>query len=574
VLGNRQDGDSTRPTISIIKTCIVTIFTCTWTIQHLNVPASNDGELRRLLRVCKWMLITILLPEFILAKALLERALAAETMGMMCAPNFELRREYPRPETPSSHQSARLSWLDGTETEPKPDEETQPAGRSPNHPHSKFTWTPTHAYLANMGGFVYTPPTDDPALPGPVARPLTGIQLAGFFDLFDYPNITKDEIKDKSKTDVLAKVFSVFQVSHLLLSFIVRRAQGLPSSQLEILTLAFAVCGVATYAAYWHKPKDVAVPFHLSISPNHAAQVHLRDHSDASAFSRLATSPSFDSFWKVATNHRLNHGHEALYRVPNDNIPIYRSGRTHTATFLLAFVSAVFGSLHAIAWDFDFPTVAEKTVWHVCTILSITLPPLGLLGIPLSQATHRQGSPRDFLYASVRVLRELSWQLDMTDEKRATNMVRLELEKIYNSDLAGARNTRSDQVRYGDILWPEENRREDRPLRQKMLDFVDKKAPFQDRPDLDLPPGYARHLHRLVRLMNGEGSKKMVDEIARTNVFPRAELPTAFNIGLVYVTMGLYCVARLTLIAVGLSSLRAMPEPVYKSTWADYLPAI
>jgi hypothetical protein len=544
-LGNRQDGDSTRPTISIIKTCIVTIFACTWTIQHLNVPASNDGELRRLLRVCKWMLITILLPEFILAKALLERTLASGIMYM--------RDSWPGGEW----RGGRGRWEQGL---------------GPNRPHlyePNLTWTLTHAYLANMGGFVYTPPTDDPALPEPVARPLTGIQMTKFLDLFDYPNITEDEIKDKSKTDVLAKVFSLLQVSHLLLSLIVRRVQGLPSSQLEILTLAFAVCGVATYAAYWHKPKDVGVPFHLSIKPS-------ASYRDAeAALSRLATSPLFDSFWKVATNRRINHGHEAFCRVPNDNIPINQFSPTHTPAFLLAFVSAAFSSLHAIAWDFDFPTDAEKTIWHVCTILSIGLPPLGLLGIPLAQATYRQGSPRDFVYASVRVLRELSWQLDTADDKQATNGARVRLETIYNSNLTGPWNTRSDQVPYGDILWPEGKTREDsRRLRQMMLDFVDKKEPFQDRPDLRLPLGYAQHLHRLVRLMNGEGSKRMVEKIARTNIFPRAELPAAFNLGLIYVTMGLYCVARLMLIAVGLSSLRAMPELVYKSTWADYLPAI
>jgi hypothetical protein len=346
-----------------------------------------------------------------------------------------------------------------------------------------------------------------------------------------------------------------------VLSLIVRRAQGLPSSQLEILTLTFAVCGVVTYAVYWYKPKDIAVPIHVGINFG-------KDVADQWDFPQLATVPSFDSFWKVATNNMDRH-HETIGRIPNDNIPMFQDGYTYTATILLAFVSAVFGSLHAIAWDFDFPTVAEKTIWHVCTILSITLPPLGLLGIPISQATHRQGDPREFLYASVQVLRELTWQLRNLGHNHSAvaNGVRFSLEQIYDSHLASDRSSRTSRVPYKYLMQP--------LLWETMLNFVDKKGLFHDRPDLDhLPPGYAQHLHRLVRLMNGEGSKKMVEEIARTNVVPRAELPPAVNIGLVYVTMGLYCVARLTLIAVGLSSLRAMPELVYKSTWADYLPAI
>ncbi|KAK4042355.1 hypothetical protein C8A01DRAFT_14020, partial [Parachaetomium inaequale] len=110
--------------------------------------------------------------------------------------------------------------------------------------------------------------------------------------------------------------------------------------------------------------------------------------------------------------------------------------------------------------------------------------------------------------------------------------------------------------------------------RRKILDFVDKTEPFQNRPDPDLPPGYTSHLRRLFRLIDGHGSKGMVEQAAQTAVFPRGSLPTAFNIGLVYVTMALYCAARLTLVAVGLSSLRAMPQGVYKTTWADYIPAI
>jgi hypothetical protein len=74
--------------------------------------------------------------------------------------------------------------------------------------------------------------------------------------------------------------------------------------------------------------------------------------------------------------------------------------------------------------------------------------------------------------------------------------------------------------------------------------------------------------------MDGHGSKKMVERVARTHVFPRRPMPAAINMWIVFVTMGLYCLARFALIAVALSSLRAMPPGVYNSTWADLIPAI
>lgn len=526
------------------------------------------------------MIITILLPEFILAHAIMELTLAITALKDMKGDSFfvpgrgQIKVVYPAwltllVDSPNRWPAVRAMLGRQKPVDRLADGEQQhrpsitPSDQSQKDPSHVLKWTLTHAYFANMGGFMFSPRVDELELSNPA--PLTGEYLARCINDFDFPNITEGEIKDKSKTDGLAKAFSVFQISHLVLSLIVRRSQGLPSAQLEILTLAFAICGVATYAIYWYKPKDVSFPI----------QVRRRSTRDDETPTGIAHLPTFDSFWRVVTNNK-DHRSRPLGRVPNDNIPLnYHTGFAHTATFLLAFVSAAFASLHAIAWDFDFPTAAEATIWHVCTILTITLPPLGLLGIPLSQSTWRQGNPRDFLSATISVLRELCWQLDSAEDKKRLNEIRRLLEADYNSDFIPDPDDRVF-VRYEYFLWS--TAYSDMPeyhLRQKMLDFVDKKESFQNRPDLDLPPGYSSNLHRLFRLIDGDGSKKMVDEVARIGVFPRRSLlPTAFNKWLVYITMGLYCAARLVLVSVGLSSMRAMPQGVYKSTWADYFPAI
>ncbi|EAQ85040.1 predicted protein [Chaetomium globosum CBS 148.51] len=325
-----------------------------------------------------------------------------------------------------------------------------------------------------MGGFVFSPPVDGLDTLEPAPCPLIADDLAEYFKFLDFPETTEGDIKDK-----------------------IRRSPGKKSAQLEILTLAVAICGVPTYVVYWYKPKDVTVPISASIKSNKREQ--------------------------------------------------------------------------------SLDVLAEATIWHVCTILTITLPPLGLLGIPLSQSTWRQGNPWDFLSATIRVLRELCWQLESPQEKMEANLIRGRLDDFYNINLFQRyRAYTSTQIPYRNLLRSlDEASTLECDLRQRILDFVDKKGTFQNRPDLDLPPGYSSNLHRLFRLIDGHGSKKMVEEVARLGVFPRRSLlPTAFNTWLVYITMGLYCVARLVLVAVGLSSLRAMPQAVYKSTWADYFPAI
>ncbi len=82
-----------RGTLSILWSCLFTIFACTWTIQHLNVPKQRDRSkedtnfrlrfYRSLKRYAKsfwsstkWMLFTMIAPEIVLAKAFQELAAA------------------------------------------------------------------------------------------------------------------------------------------------------------------------------------------------------------------------------------------------------------------------------------------------------------------------------------------------------------------------------------------------------------------------------------------------------------------------------------------------------------------
>lgn len=113
-----------------------------------------------------------------------------------------------------------------------------------------------------------------------------------------------------------------------------------------------------------------------------------------------------------------------------------------------------------------------------------------------------------------------------------------------------------------------------------LLDFLQCTGGFssldaKERIDLHADAGFMREFRHLDRLMKGEGSKRL-KETARVDRFPRRDLlPPAVNLGVFYVTGLLYCLARLSLLAVGFSSLRQMPESVYVSTpWTVYIPTL
>lgn len=73
-------GPGARGTLTLVWSCMITIFACTWTVLHLNVPGRHEGPLVITLRKLKWMAVNILFPEFIFAKAICDLRLALDEL--------------------------------------------------------------------------------------------------------------------------------------------------------------------------------------------------------------------------------------------------------------------------------------------------------------------------------------------------------------------------------------------------------------------------------------------------------------------------------------------------------------
>ena len=93
-------------------------------------------------------------------------------------------------------------------------------------------------------------------------------QPARTLDVDDVPKETKrsvsdEDIEDRSKGDVLSKGFALLQTGWFILQSIARKLNGFPVTQLEVVTVAFAVLNFAMYIVWWKKPQNVSHPIRV-----------------------------------------------------------------------------------------------------------------------------------------------------------------------------------------------------------------------------------------------------------------------------------------------------------------------
>ncbi|OIW31242.1 hypothetical protein CONLIGDRAFT_544286, partial [Coniochaeta ligniaria NRRL 30616] len=193
-----------RGTADILWSCFLTLFTCSWTVLHLNIPSKLDGTPIKFFRKAYWMSITIIAPEFITMVAYEQWYRASKSVPQM----------------------RRLGLQD---------------------------WDITHGFYADMGGFAVQ--FDDDSYYTLDFNQLHWFIEKGHLTIQDI-TISKENIQDRSKADVFTKSVACLQASWLVLQCIARTAQHLPTSQLELATCAYVPCALLTYWFWRGKPFD------------------------------------------------------------------------------------------------------------------------------------------------------------------------------------------------------------------------------------------------------------------------------------------------------------------------------
>ncbi|KAH9484600.1 hypothetical protein JR316_0004082 [Psilocybe cubensis] len=127
---------------------------------------------------------------------------------------------------------------------------------------SERGWTKTHGHFLVMGGFMLYRN----------GVPVQTLSIEKFHrhleaGSIDFPNITEEDILDRSKSDFLQRTIVIVQVVWFALQCIARRALGLTITELEVVTLAFTTLNGAMFAFWWNKPLDVRRPFRIDFKP-------------------------------------------------------------------------------------------------------------------------------------------------------------------------------------------------------------------------------------------------------------------------------------------------------------------
>ncbi|KAL6814652.1 hypothetical protein V8C40DRAFT_107654 [Trichoderma camerunense] len=404
-LSNYVSSPNTRGTLDILWSSLFTIFACTWTLQHPNVPAQRNGSrfgqaenvkwmsaqwrstqwrnakwgLKSLYRNMLRMLWTVIAPELIMIAAFNDLMKAREIL----------------------HKMRKYAQEDGV------------------------AWSSAHSYLANMGGFVIRyKPTEERNHHNPYH--LNGeciylLRQKGY--ITKLPNITEEEIRDKSKGDIFVKLIALGQIVWSTIQIIVRAVRRLPVSPLEVAVVAFAISAVFIYCLYWNKPQRVGVAQTIQLKDvlmpkrgakmgrfmlNEGAVMEEEDISEeaisSEAAMELVTSetgipdegPLLEEGAMPAEVYQLlkDHGTDRAFKdasqmflealgidveldtLPGRPISVDSEDGTNDrlALGVVGIGAAVFGGIHVAAWNFAFPSAVELTLWRCTSVYTAAAP--------------------------------------------------------------------------------------------------------------------------------------------------------------------------------------------------------
>lgn len=311
-----------RGTMNIIWSCAFTMFLCSWAILCVNVPGPDDTPIVIFHRRLWLTALAFLGPEFIFQIAL------------------------------GQWISARRSVRDF-------------------HASGYPQWTMSHAFFADMGGFILQ--TRD-WTPFPIdAKQLHYLVIKGHVK---FPTLNKRMIKDKNKVDPLLRLLTIIQIFWFVLSILGRAVQHLAITCLELTTAAFIVCSVGISICWFHKPADVMMAETIESNSriadilleakDQARQPYNRTPLDFVSRKEWAWSLYWSNWINILRNMRIVFGPRMrpVNRFEN-TLFLELSGRVNAAWLGL---TAIYSSIFILAWNNNFPTPTERLLWRASSV--------------------------------------------------------------------------------------------------------------------------------------------------------------------------------------------------------------
>jgi hypothetical protein len=291
-------------------------------------------------------------------------------------------------------------------------------------------WTLAHGFFLQMGGFMLCES----------GRPIQTLRDRTWLDedntsliwniqqeVIDPPRITEEDIQDRSKGDAISKTLIVLQTTWFVVQCVARWSQRLPVTELEVVTLGFAILNGITYIAWWDKPQNVGRPVFLEskkprrntsrsesiVESSTAGNSTIEDTETESNPLLRQAEPQKESWlrrkWHLRSRifHALAH---LLAKMLGDNtVTKMRVGMFHAAEaselealiYATAAIGALFGSVHLIpSWFLHFSSHQEMWLWRVSAII-ITAEPVLMGIVPLCNIFHQESLTYVFVVLAI-----------------------------------------------------------------------------------------------------------------------------------------------------------------------------
>ena len=256
---NWQSEPNDRGTWSIISSCLITLILCLWTALHLNIPAT-EGDTHQWQRKTRWLLVGLLAPEMIVFLALNQRRVARRLTRKMRSVFKEAPEPCFRSKLPFVGHRLAASR--------SPESDSENNAKNGSQSLRRHSWTQVHSFYAISGGFAFDTRAANPNfLPG--GRTRVTLRPHGLRYIAEHapeliPDMSAEDIKDKSKVDGLGKFLVCVQAIWFCTQTIFRLAQNYPISFMELNTFAHSLCALLVYFLWWNKPLDISVPTLMS----------------------------------------------------------------------------------------------------------------------------------------------------------------------------------------------------------------------------------------------------------------------------------------------------------------------
>ena len=196
-------------------------------------------------------------------------------------------------------------------------------------------------------------------------------------DIYSFTMPTEAEIKDRGKSDWLAKSLVLLQTSWFVMQCIARAVKHLPVTHLEIVTLAYAAMNFVIYVFWWNKPLNVNLPVRVFRKSEQSA-TQPRPRVGREPIPKELTWEQIAEGLDMILGFIIGGQDEDVNLSHEDRVPRFWANSSDRefaiADAIVLGVGVCFGAIHCIAWVFSFPTHTELLIWRISSVAITAVP--------------------------------------------------------------------------------------------------------------------------------------------------------------------------------------------------------